>query len=248
MEGLDARGNSDSGVDIEGNVAMDDGTKILPFDIETLYGSPTCNELEKIVRAGSVPLPRKFQRYANWQLFPLSVLLCNNENGEKVKENCWCLVLPRKHCIALSWRENGEKVKENCWCLVLPKKHCIALSWRELQTRLQMHPGVGVMVEERFLSEIVQWEKLLCRIIDLTIFLGERGLAFCCSSLRIGDVHNGNFLGILELLAHYDQLLQKHISKVKTSKQTGERLQALKVCAARVRGYILKERENAKYF
>ena len=109
------------------------------------------------------------------------------------------------------------------------------------------------------LSEIEQRKKLLSRIIDVTIFLGERGLAFRGSSLRIGDVHNGNFLGILELLAHYDPLLQQHISKVKTSQQKGERLQAqylspqsqnefIKVCAARVRDCILKERENAKYF
>ena len=109
-----------------------------------------------------------------------------------------------------------------------------------------MNTGVDVMVEERMLSEIEQWKKLLSRIIDVTIFLGERGLAFRGSSLRIGDVHNGNFLGILELLAQYYQLLQEHISKVKTSQQKGERLQAhhlspqsqnefIKVCAARVR-------------
>ena len=82
-----------------------------------------------------------------------------------------------------------------------------------------MHAGVDVMIEERMLSEIEQWKKLLSRIIDVTIFLGEKGLAFHGSSLRIGDVHNGNFLGILELLAHYDPLLQEHISKVKTCQQ-----------------------------
>ena len=75
-------------VDTEGNFAIDDGTKLSPFDIGTLNGSPTRNELENIVRAGSVPLPKQFPRDVDGQLFPLSLLLCNHENGEK-SERKW---------------------------------------------------------------------------------------------------------------------------------------------------------------
>ena len=39
------------------------------------------------------------------------------------------------------------------------------------------------------------------------------------------DPHNGNFLGILELISHYDQILGDHFSKVKESQQSHRRLQ-----------------------
>ena len=93
----------------------------------------------------------------------------------------------------------------------------------------------------------------------MVIFLGERGLAFRGSSLRIGVVHNGNFLGLLELLAHYDPLLEEHVTKVKVAQQKGERLQAhylspesqnefISICVVNVRRYVLDERESAKYY
>ena len=71
---------------------------------------------------------------------------------------------------------------------------------------------------------------LLTKILNVIVFLGERGLAFRGTSQRIGDVHNGNFLGLLELLANYDPLLQEHVIKVKLSQQRNERLQAHYLC------------------
>ena len=99
MEALDARSDLDE-ADTEGNAEIGDATKLSPFDIGTLCGSPTTNQLEDIIRAGPAPFPKQFPRDADGQQFPISVLLCNHENGEKVKENGWCLVLLRKLCIA----------------------------------------------------------------------------------------------------------------------------------------------------
>ena len=93
----------------------------------------------------------------------------------------------------------------------------------------------------------------------MVIFLGQRGLAFRGASLRIGDVDNGNFLGLLELLAHYDPIVEEHVTNVQVAQQKGERLHAhylspesqnefISLCAARVRKYILDERELAKYY
>ena len=48
----------------------------------------------------------------------------------------------------------------------------------------------------------------LKRIIDVTLFLGDRGLAFQDSSQRIGDTNNGNIFGLIELLSHCDTILK----------------------------------------
>ena len=52
------------------------------------------------------------------------------------------------------------------------------------------------------------------RILQVVLFLGERGLAFRGDSQRTGDPNNGNFLGILELIGQYDKILGGHLSKV----------------------------------
>ncbi|XP_076810277.1 uncharacterized protein LOC143453012 [Clavelina lepadiformis] len=48
---------------------------------------------------------------------------------------------------------------------------------------------------------------------NLTENIGAKGLAFRGSSERVGSPQNGNFLGILELLAEYDTFLAEHIQK-----------------------------------
>ncbi|XP_011172262.3 zinc finger MYM-type protein 1-like [Solenopsis invicta] len=103
------------------------------------------------------------------------------------------------------------------------------------------------------------WKEILKRLLHVTLFLCERGLAFRGDSNRIGDLFNGNFLGLLELLAIYDPILNDHLRKVRHSQETGTRLQVhylssdiqnefIDICAAEVINYILQEREKAKYF
>ena len=44
-------------------------------------------------------------------------------------------------------------------------------------------------------------------------FVSSRGLAFRGSSELVSSTQNGNFIGILELLAEYDTFLAEHIQK-----------------------------------
>lgn len=50
----------------------------------------------------------------------------------------------------------------------------------------------------------------LKRLIKVTLFLAERGLAFRGDSEKIGESSNGKFLGISELFANYDPVLNEH--------------------------------------
>ena len=62
-------------------------------------------------------------------------------------------------------------------------------------------------------------------MIDVVLFVGERGLAFSLSSHRIGDPNNSNFLGLIELLSRWDPMLQEHVQNV-NEYQKGECLLA----------------------
>lgn len=54
---------------------------------------------------------------------------------------------------------------------------------------------------------------ILQRILSVIRFLASRGLAFRGSEDRLGSKHNGNYLGLLELLAEFDPCLKSHIDK-----------------------------------
>lgn len=76
---------------------------------------------------------------------------------------------------------------------------------------------------------------------------------------KIGDAHNGNFLGIIELFAKRDPLLREHVTKVKEAQDDGTCLQAhylswrtqnefIEDCGKQVVNKILSERQHAKYY
>ena len=61
-------------------------------------------------------------------------------------------------------------------------------------------------------SEIcVCWNQILQRVISTIKFIAERGLAFRGDNEIVESPHNGNYLGILELLSEYDTFLAAHI-------------------------------------
>ena len=86
-------------------------------------------------------------------------------------------------------------------------------------------------------------------------FLSSRGLAFRVSSELVGFPHNGNFLGILELLAEYNTLLAEHIQK-RVSKGKGHVSyfsstvceKFIDVIALKVLDIIISEIKQAMYY
>lgn len=57
------------------------------------------------------------------------------------------------------------------------------------------------------------WKEVLKRIVTVITFICERGLALRGENETIGSARNGNYLGMLELIAEYDDFLKKHIQK-----------------------------------
>ena len=56
------------------------------------------------------------------------------------------------------------------------------------------------------------WRKVLERVVEVIKFLAERGLPFRGSNETVGSPKNGNYLGLLELLAKFDPFLSEHIN------------------------------------
>jgi hypothetical protein len=134
------------------------------------------------------------------------------------------------------------------------------LDWRKLEYSINGGEGALDNQFQRHLQEEkISFENLLRRILDVTLFLSERGLAFRGDNEKIGDPHNGNFLGLLELISRYDSLTREHLSKVRQSQEDKKRLQAhalsyhvqnefIGLCGDHVLEVILKERRDSIYY
>ena len=104
-------------------------------------------------------------------------------------------------------------------------------------------------------AESNYWRAVLTRVIDVLIFLSGRGLALRGSDETIGSIHNGNFLGIVELLSKYDSFLAAHLAKY-ANKGHGSTSylshsicdELLKIMAKKVTDVIVQEMQEAKYF
>ncbi|XP_025408958.1 zinc finger MYM-type protein 1-like [Sipha flava] len=132
--------------------------------------------------------------------------------------------------------------------------------WKNLQQSL-LGFGVDSQLQKQILSETEKWKAILKRLLDVTLFLAYRGLPFQGSSTKIGNVNNGNFLGILELLGRYDEITRGHLAYVKEYQNKGESMKGrthylswmsqnefISHCGDKILKHILEERTESIYY
>lgn len=79
--------------------------------------------------------------------------------------------------------------------------------------------------------EATKWKALLLRILHTILFLSSRCLTFQGETTQIEDVHNGNFLGIMEVFGKYDEVTREHLVKVQENQLKHERSSTLSLMA-----------------
>ena len=67
--------------------------------------------------------------------------------------------------------------------------------------------AINAELVQQLESEKRYWREVLKRVIAVIQFLSERGLAFRGDNELLGSPHNGNFLGMLEVISKFDQFL-----------------------------------------
>ena len=67
----------------------------------------------------------------------------------------------------------------------------------ELERRLSLQECIENLLEASIKVKSEKWYNIFKQIIYVTLFLGERGIAFQGSSQRIGNSNNVNLLGLI---------------------------------------------------
>lgn len=268
---------------------IDENTEIIEtiervgFDVGTLPPGPIPTQMiETVIRNGPPIHPDNFPADEQ-RAFPKSIFKVARQNGEvcerdwlvwsKIKESLFCFPcrLFSKVAVVSSrsiLSSDQGWSKQQTWRKLYDKvpaheksdghKKCY-IQWRESERRFLQGKDIESQMDKEMASKVKYWRDLLKRILAVVLFLGERGLAFRGSSNKIDDHNNGNFLGVIELLAQFDPVLEEHVSKVKQSQNSGQRLQAhylsadsqndfIEACSSKVVQEIHAERERSKYY
>ena len=203
------------------------------------------SETEMVVKSGPQPHPRSFPCDVKKSQFPVYILRRRQQNGDMLYRDwlvwsesrkalfCFpCRVLKPStgHLVSINgwssdvgWKKLYDRVPEHEKSVAHRESY---VEWREVERRLKKDAGIDMQTDKEIMSQKLMWRELLKRIVDVILFLGERSLAIRGSPQRIGCSNNGNFLGIIELLSHYDPLLREHVTKVAETQKAGKRLPA----------------------
>src|SRR6218665_155191 len=241
------------------------------------------NERANAVKLGP-KLPTKFPNDKAGEKFPVSVLVHTKRNGERSSRDylTWSDRLQSLFCFPcrlFGMLDNPPKSQLGCpigWSAVSGPiwrklydrlvehegsnyhRQCY-ISWRQLESSLKNQNTVDVMLQNEIMSNRARWRTILKRLLHVVFFLAERGLPFRGDSLLIGHKSNGLFLGMLEVIAKYDSILNSHLEKVRQSQVDERREQVhylspesqnefIQACSEKLQVKILCEISEAKYF
>uniref|UniRef100_A0A7N0VHQ7 TTF-type domain-containing protein n=1 Tax=Kalanchoe fedtschenkoi TaxID=63787 RepID=A0A7N0VHQ7_KALFE len=127
-------------------------------------------------------------------------------------------------------------------------------TWYELRSRLNVNKTIDHMAQKHFKKEKDHWKNVLLRIISIVKFLAKHTLAFRGTKERLHENNNGNFLGLIEMLAEFDPFIQEHVRRITNDDihihYLGHKIQneLIYLLSSSIRSEIVKKIKLAKYF
>ena len=83
--------------------------------------------------------------------------------------------------------------------------------WTSLELGLHSHTTIDEANELLIRNEKERWRSVFQRLLAIIQYLAEKNLAFRGSVDRLYEPNNGNFLGLIELIAKFDPIIKEHL-------------------------------------
>ena len=149
------------------------------------------------------------------------------------------------------WKHLGEKLKQHESSIehLTNLRSCI-----ELQIRLKTNQTIDTELQELIKKDRLHWKNVIIRIIAVVKCLAKHNLAFRGTNEKIYEDGNGNFLGLLEMIAEFDPVMQHHFRLIQDKKihyhYLSHKIQneLIAILASNVKHAIIEKIKTAKYF
>ncbi|XP_074265514.1 uncharacterized protein LOC141587951 [Silene latifolia] len=149
-----------------------------------------------------------------------------------------------------SWVHRSGRLKEHESSL----QHIQNMTtWYDLCLRLQNNQIIDSINQSQIKKEKKHWNQVLLRIISIVKFLAKHNLAFRGHKERLYEGSNGNFLGLIEMFAEFDPIVQEHVRRI-TNHDThvhylGHRIQneLIFLLASQIKSEIIRKVKQVKY-
>ena len=126
--------------------------------------------------------------------------------------------------------------------------------WIELERRLQKNLTIDKALQDQINKDREHWRQVFVKIVYVVSFLCKNNLAFCGSTEKIYEENNGNFLGIIEMIAEFDPIMKEHLRRIQEKEihchYLSHKIQNefILMLAGKIKTEIIKKVREAKYF
>ena len=79
----------------------------------------------------------------------------------------------------------------------------------DLQIRLRKNETIDKIIQEHIFNEKIHWKQVFVRIIAIVKCLAKNSMSFRGTHERIYEDNNGNFLGLIEMIAEFDLVIDR---------------------------------------
>jgi hypothetical protein len=110
------------------------------------------------------------------------------------------------------WKHLGGKLEKH----ELTPEHIKNMNtWLEALRRMSRNDGIDNMMMEQIKKEKLHWRAVMTGILAVVQYLAENNGAFRGKTEKLYQPNNGNFLGLIEMLAKFDPTMQEHVRRIK---------------------------------